>query len=63
LEKERDETTAALCAPAIMSDTEIYPQTLKRHRDLEARLHHAYEEWAVIAQKIERVQSAFSDLE
>lgn len=62
LEKEKEELAAELCAPAIIGNREIYPQKLKRHREVEEDLHSAYDEWAGIAQKIEAIESVFFDL-
>ncbi len=61
LEKEKEQISIELCNPTIFSDREIYPQKLKRHSELEARLHECYDEWAIIAQQIEEVELVFSD--
>ena len=52
LEKEKEQVSIDLCNPSIFSDRELYPQKLKRHGEVEARLHECYDEWAQIAQKI-----------
>ncbi|MDZ7360893.1 MAG: ABC-F family ATP-binding cassette domain-containing protein [candidate division KSB1 bacterium] len=62
LEKEKEELTAALCDPAVMADSALYPQKLKRHAELETRLQSCYDEWAVIAQQMEVAQAEFKDL-
>jgi ATP-binding cassette subfamily F protein 3 len=62
LEKEKEELTAALCDPAIIANSTLYPQKLKRHAELETRLQTCYDEWAVIAQQIETAQAEFADL-
>jgi len=62
LEKEKEELTTALCDPAIITNSALYPQKLKRHAELETRLQTCYEEWAVIAQQIETAQAEFTDL-
>jgi ATP-binding cassette subfamily F protein 3 len=61
LEKEKEQISIELCNPTIFTDREIYPQKLKRHSELEARLHECYDEWATIAQQIERIELVFSD--
>jgi ATP-binding cassette subfamily F protein 3 len=61
-EKEKEELTAALCDPAVMADSALYPQKLKRHAELETRLQSCYNEWAVVAQQIEVAQAEFADL-
>ncbi|MGA1863966.1 MAG: ABC-F family ATP-binding cassette domain-containing protein [bacterium] len=62
LEKEKEQISIELCNPSIFTDRELYPQKLKRHSELEARLHECYDEWAQIAQKIEEIELVFSDL-
>ena len=63
LEKEKEQISIELCNPGIFTDREIYPQKLKRHSELETRLHECYDEWAIIAQQIEEVELVFSDSE
>jgi ATP-binding cassette subfamily F protein 3 len=58
LELELEKVACELCKPAIMGDTEVYPLKVKRHREVENLLRDAYDEWAVVAQEIEEVQSA-----
>jgi ATP-binding cassette subfamily F protein 3 len=63
LEKEKEELTMALCDPAVMANSALYPQKLKRHRELEALLQPCYDNWAVLAQQIEETRAAFADLQ
>ncbi|MDZ7292944.1 MAG: ABC-F family ATP-binding cassette domain-containing protein [candidate division KSB1 bacterium] len=61
-EREKEELTVELCDPAIMANSALYPQKLKRHRELEKLLQTCYEEWAIVAQQIEQTQAEFADL-
>lgn len=61
LEKEEEETSAALCDLSVMTDKTIYPKKLKRLSELKTRLQSCYDEWACIAQQIEKIQMAFDD--
>lgn len=61
LEKAKHELTNALCDPAVMADAALYPQTLKRHHEVETRLQSCYDEWAHLSEQIETVQAAFAD--
>jgi ATP-binding cassette subfamily F protein 3 len=63
LEQEKAELTAALCDPTVIANHTLYPQKLKRHAELETRLQTCYDEWAVVAQQIEKAQTEFADLQ
>ncbi|MGA1844419.1 MAG: ABC-F family ATP-binding cassette domain-containing protein [bacterium] len=58
LEQEMEVIACELCNPAVMSDTEVYPVKIKRHREVENLLRDAYEKWAEVAQEVEEVQLA-----
>ncbi len=62
LEKEKEELTTALCDPAIIANSTLYPQKLKRHAELEMLLQKCYDDWAILAQQIETAQAEFADL-
>jgi ATP-binding cassette subfamily F protein 3 len=62
LEKEKKELTAALCDPTVIADSSVYPQKLRRHREIETILQNRYDEWASLAQEIEEVHVTFADL-
>ena len=63
LERQKEAVGMELCAPAVMSDQEIYPQKLKDYRSLEEKLQNTYDEWTETVQRIEEIQSDFSDLD
>ena len=62
LEQEKEELNAALCDPAVMANTALYPQKLKRHHELEMLLQHRYESWGELAQQLEAAQAAFAEV-
>lgn len=61
LENEKAELTAALCDPLVMANSALYPQKLKRHHEVEARLQAGYDEWALLAEQLEKVRAAFAE--
>jgi ATP-binding cassette subfamily F protein 3 len=63
LEKEKEKLTEELCDPTVIANSSLYPQKLRRHREVEVRLQTCYEEWAALSLQIEEVQAAFADLQ
>lgn len=61
LENEKKELTAALCDPLVMANSALYPQKLKRHHEMEARLQAGYDAWALLAEQLEKVRAAFAE--
>ncbi|MEK7728659.1 MAG: ABC-F family ATP-binding cassette domain-containing protein [candidate division KSB1 bacterium] len=60
LEKEKSDLLFVLCDPAVISDAALYPQKLKRQRELETNLEKNVEEWTMLNEKIERVEAEYN---
>ncbi len=59
LEKEKEELLAAVCDPAVIADREIYPQKLRRQREVETRLEKTVEAWAEMSQRLADVETEY----
>jgi len=63
LEKEKEELLATLCDPQIMSNSAVYPQKLRRQREVETLLDQYLEEWAEVSERIERIENEYGSSE
>ncbi|MDZ7266616.1 MAG: ABC-F family ATP-binding cassette domain-containing protein [candidate division KSB1 bacterium] len=61
LEKEKAELLQAVCDPAIIANREIYPQKLRRQREVDNRLEALMAEWTELSMKVEAVEAEYGD--
>jgi ATP-binding cassette subfamily F protein 3 len=61
LEKEKQELLEAVCDPKIIGDPAVYPQKLKRQREVDLILKRGLEEWASLSERIEEMEKEFDD--
>lgn len=59
LEQEKAELLAAVCDPQIIANKDVYPQKLRRQREVEIQLEKFLEEWTEISERVEQVEAAF----
>ncbi|NUO83215.1 ABC-F family ATP-binding cassette domain-containing protein, partial [candidate division KSB1 bacterium] len=59
LEKEKNELLLELCDARVMSDTILYPQKLKRQREIDVLLEKHLDEWAALHEQVEKIEMEF----
>ncbi|MGH7494900.1 MAG: ABC-F family ATP-binding cassette domain-containing protein [bacterium] len=60
LEKEKQELLEAVCDPQIIGDPILYPQKLKRQREVDLILKKDLEEWASLSEEIEQMEMKYN---
>jgi ATP-binding cassette subfamily F protein 3 len=60
-EKEKGELLVEICDPRVISDALLYPQKLKRRRELEALLEKSFEEWTALNETLEKIEAEYED--
>lgn len=59
LEREKLELLQAVCDPKTIADQAVYPQKLKRQREVDAVLEKNLDDWAAVSEKIERIEAEY----
>ncbi len=59
LEKEKEDLLAAVCDPLVIGDQTLYPQKLKRQREVNLHLEKILEEWAALGEQIEQKEMEY----
>lgn len=59
LEKEKAELLVEICDPKVIGDASLYPQKLKRQREVEALLEKKLEEWTKLNEQMEQIEAAY----
>ena len=60
-EQEKENLFRELCDPNIIADASVYPQKLKRQRELETLLEKKLEAWTQANEKIEQIEADYSN--
>ncbi|NUM67064.1 ABC-F family ATP-binding cassette domain-containing protein [candidate division KSB1 bacterium] len=55
------ELLQAVCDPAIIANREIYPQKLRRQREVDSQLEAFMEEWAALSTQVEQVEAEYGE--